>query len=825
MTYKDRLTRYIETLPAGNVVTTLNEALGHDRCAVVTAPPGAGKSTLLPLTMLDAAGHAGKILMLEPRRLAARQIAERMAYMLGERVGETVGYRVRMESRVSAQTRIEVLTEGVLTRMLIDDPTLDGVSAVVFDEFHERSLTSDVALALTREAQDVIRPDLRIVIMSATIDATMLCRQLSARLIESEGRLFPIRDICIGDAEASDLSEADPLNCADAVARAVRVAHDTHHGDILAFLPGQGDILRCQAILQDVLSPTRVYALYGMQGADVQRLAIAPSPSGQRKVVLATPVAETSLTIEGVRVVIDSGLCRRPVYDGRSAMQRLETVRVSHDMAQQRRGRAGRVAEGVYYRLWTRATDLRMPDCRQPEIMTADLTQMLLDVGAWGGDAGSLQWLTPPPASSVAHGQRLLGLLGAVDDRGCLTSHGRALASLPCHPRIAQMLVRAATPRQRALAADIAAILDEKDLMSQAVSADITLRIEELRKSRASGRPGRWERIIRMSDQYRRLIKVPEDNSWPDTYEAGGLIAAAWPERVAVSAGPETYRLASGDTVAAEAADHLTSYQYLAVALSGSRIFMAAPLSEADAQSMAVPVSRIAWDRSQGRVLAQEELRIGRIVLGVRPMHDVSRDVLIDVVCQAAQKEGLSMFSFTDDVSRLQCRIAQVALWHADLSLPDVTTDGVLATVSEWLPLYAVRGLALADLRSIDMCQVVWGMLSYDQQQAVDRLAPSHIQVPTGSRIRVDYRQGAEAPVLSVRLQECFGLSSTPCVDDGRRPVLMELLSPGYKPVQLTSDLSSFWQNTYFEVRKELRRRYPKHCWPDNPLEAKAVRK
>ena len=806
----------VDNLPVWDVVEKVNSLLASHHSIVLTAPPGAGKSTLLPLTVADAVG-GGKVIVVEPRRIATIQIAERMSYMIGEKVGATVGYRVRFDSRVSDATRIEVVTEGILGRMLIDDPTLDGVAVVMFDEFHERSIASDTALALTRESRQIIRPDLRIVVMSATIDAASLCRSLDAPLVESSGRMF--------DVDVRHIDEADVQNCARQVASAVMMAHREHKGDILAFLPGQADIMRCAEMLGNSLGATAILPLYGMLTPQQQRRAIMPSAEGERKVVLATSIAETSLTIEGVRIVVDSGFCRRMVFDPRSGLSHLDTVRISMDMARQRTGRAGRVGEGICYRLWTKATELRMDDCRQPEILEADLALVVLGVASWGADdIMLLPWLTLPPQSHVMQARQLLLSLGAVGEDGRITPHGSALAKLPCHPRIAQMLVKSSDNAQKALAADIAAILEEKDVLNTDTDADINTRIALLRDARRTCRQGRWTRIISIAEQYRRMVHAPEDNSIPSTDSAGQLIAYAYPERIAVATDDGRFKLAGGTVVTLDAADDLSACELLAVASLGSKIFLAAPLSKDALSDIASWKENVYWDAKQGRVVARRELRVGAIVLDTRPIDEDVRERITGAICAAAKKDGLGMFDFGDTVQALQRRIAAVSQWHPDLALPDVSTSAVLASVGEWLPLYIGKAVTAAELRKISMEDVVWGMLTYDQQQSVDTLAPTHIQVPTGSRIRIDYRQGAEAPVLSVRLQECFGLTDTPCVDGGKRRVLMELLSPGFKPVQLTQDLSSFWANTYFEVRKELRRRYPKHYWPDNPLVAEAVR-
>ena len=890
------ITRQWASLPASQIAVGVNEALHTNSSLVVTAPPGAGKSTLLPLTILSSLGEGEKILMLEPRRLAARQIAERMAQMLGEQVGETIGYRVRFESRVSKRTRIEVLTEGILTRMIVDDATLDGVSVVIFDEFHERSINSDLALALTRQAQQIIRPDLKVVIMSATIDTSNICAALQAPLIESEGRMFPV------ELHYAD-KDTDPRDIAAAAASTTIEAYKKYEGDILVFLPGQAEIERCYELLSKsqhfTASPSQpintsthqhlttstsqpttttphhltIHPLYGNLSPEDQRRAIAPSAPGERKIVIATPIAETSITIEGVRVVIDAGLCRQVVFDARTGLSHLETVRISMDMATQRMGRAGRVAEGVCYRLWTKASEHLMAEQRKPEIEEADLAPMLLDTAAFGeSDAEALPWLTMPPRAGVFKAKELLTALGAIDENGNITSIGKRMATLPCHPRIARMILATtnlttSTPQgvhlsplgfcrlpeqevhqqhlttstshhnNTSLACDIAALLEEKDPLSETGGTDLTLRLSALRTARRKKQLGRWQRIAKIAAEYRRMAHTDEDNRDPAQTEVGLLVAYAYPERIAHSTNSiGGYRLASGANVQLDAADQQSAHSWLAVASLYSatgttgRVFLAAPIAPDDLEKEFVKeVDNIAWDTKQGCVVMQREQRIGKLMLSQKPIHDADKERLKGIVCEAMKKDGLTMMAWSEKaVEQVQRRVAQVAAWHPEMALPDVSTEHLLSTAAQWLPFYLEEGgrvkTSVQELRKLNLADIIWNILPYEAQLEVDRLAPTHIEVPTGSHIRIDYRSGAEAPVLSVRLQECFGMERTPCVDDGRQPLLMELLSPGFKPVQLTQDLASFWQGTYFEVRKELRRRYPKHYWPENPLEAEAVR-
>lgn len=562
----DRIKQQAGHLPAFQIADAINSTLKESANLVVTAPPGAGKSTVLPLTLLGATPQ-GKILMLEPRRLAARQIAERMASILGEPVGKTVGYRVRFENKVSSETRIEVLTEGILTRMLIHDATLEGVSAVIFDEFHERSINSDLALALTRQAQEIIRPDLKIIIMSATIDATAICEALQAPLIESEGLMFPVETVY----SETDMARYDIYK---EVAATILKAADRYEGDILAFLPGQSEILKCKEILDASLSRAaasssasasssaasssvaelsvpQVYPLYGNLPPEKQRLAIAPSKEGERKIVLATPIAETSLTIEGVRIVVDSGLCRKLVYDARTGLSHLETVTISKDMATQRRGRAGRVAEGICYRLWTQTSEHLMEDQRRPEIEEADLTSMVLDIAAFGeNNPQSLLWLTPPSSSNMLNAKELLLSLEAIEPDGSITPLGRKMATLPCHPRIAKMMMSSESSALKALACDVAALLEEKDPMSDSEDSDMALRLSILRSQRQKNSLGRWARIAQIAQEYRRMLKVKEDNEPVDAEEVGRLIALAYPERIAMAIDNiGHFRMSNGKTI------------------------------------------------------------------------------------------------------------------------------------------------------------------------------------------------------------------------------------------------------------------------------------
>ncbi|MDE6692410.1 MAG: ATP-dependent helicase HrpB, partial [Muribaculaceae bacterium] len=562
---------------------------------------------------------------------------------------------------------------------------------------------------------------------------------------------------------------------------------------------------------------TEILTLYGMMPAEQQQKALFLHEGGSRRVVLASPIAETSLTIDGISVVVDSGLYRTPVHDPSTGLSRLTTARISQDMATQRAGRAGRLRSGTCYRLWSKATQSRMDECRRPEIETADLSSMMLTIAAWGEtEAMRLSWVTTPPAGHLTTAKNLLLMLEAIDTAGHLTEKGRRIAKLPCHPRIAHMLTAAGEMKSEAC--DIAALLEEKDPCVNESDADITTRIAMLHQYRNGKIPQAWRKIDNISVQYRRLVKAQFHSGEPAPEDIGRLVALAYPERIAMRDGSGKYRLASGgQRVMLNQSDDLARHDILAVASMGGRIFLAAPLDREYAVSLGKWTQCVMWDSREGRAVAREDLRLGQLTLASRPLKDDSRPLIASVIAAAAPKEGLSMFDFNDEVQALQIRISTVASWHPELTLPDVSTPSILASANEWLPLYIDKATTVQELRKIDIQSVIFGMLSYGQQQQLDRIAPVNIKLPSGRNARIQYRRGAEAPVVSARLQDCFGLKQTPRVDDGRRPVLMELLSPGFKPVQLTQDMEGFWKTTYFEVRKELRRRYPKHRWPEEP--------
>ena len=829
------MTPITTNLPIESVLPELLAVLRTGTGAVLQAPPGAGKTTRVPLALLDEPWLAGqRIVMLEPRRLAARAAANRMAQMLGERVGETVGYRIRMETRVGPRTRIEVVTEGVLTRMLQTDPALEGVGAVIFDEFHERSLHADLGLALTLQSRAVLRDDLRVLVMSATLDGGPVARLLGdAAVVTSEGRSFPV--------ETRHLPRKPEGWIEPLVARTVAGAIDSEDGDVLVFLPGAGEIRRVEENLRaaDLPPSVRILPLFGNLPQEAQDEAIRPSPPGRRKVVLATAIAETSLTIEGVRVVVDSGLMRVPRFSPRTGMTRLETVPVSRASADQRRGRAGRLGPGVCYRLWTEADDARLAPFGKPEILEADLAPLALELAAWGvADPAELAWLDPPPPAAFAQARELLVELGALDAAGAVTAHGRRMAALPLHPRLAHMLLVARDLKLGAAAADLAALLAERDVLrgeGRPPDSDVRLRLELLRRSddRRTGAVhghsidrGALHRVIAEARDLRRQLSISPDDG--DMEAAGVLLALAYPDRIgqrrAGSGG--RYLLRNGRGAAFAGADSLVESPYLVAAELDDagregRILLAAPVDLAEIEShfagQIVEEEAVAWDADAGAVRARWSERLGALVLRERAIHDPDPERIAAALLEAIRREGIATLGWSKAAAQLRERIA--FLHRSDPSFPDVSDEALEANLLEWLGPH-VHGLTrMDDVRRLDLAAVLEAMLPWEKRRALDEQAPTHVTVPSGSRIPVDYSDPG-APVLAVRLQEVFGWTDTPRVAGGRVPLTLHLLSPAHRPVQVTRDLASFWRAGYFDVKKDLKGRYPKHYWPDDPLQA-----
>lgn len=823
-------------LPIDAVLPELRAALAGHGAVVLEAPPGAGKTTRIPLALLDEPWLAGQaLLMLEPRRLAARGAATYMAGELGEEPGERVGYRVRFESRVSKRTRIEVVTEGILTRRLQHDPELAGVGLVIFDEFHERNLHSDLALALCHDVQRGLREDLKILVMSATLDGRRIAALLDAPVVRSLGRSHPVEVRYLPGPGAA----SRPGEMAQAVARAVARAAGETAGDILVFLPGAGEIRRVEELLAEgtaLPGAPLVHSLHGSLPFERQQAAIAPDPRGRRKVILSTPIAETSLTIEGVTTVIDSGWQRVPRFDPPSGLTRLETVRVSRASAEQRLGRAGRLGPGVCLRLWGESTQRGLIPYDVPEILEADLAPLVLELALWGvSEAATLTWLDPPPAAALAQGRELLQQLEALDDTGRITPLGREMAALPLHPRLTHMLLRGREMGLGALACDVAAIIAERDVLRTLEGerrCDFALRVEALRTQRSHANAGtRHYGAARAARQWRELLGVEARDGEVAETTIGLLLAHAYPDRIGQrrAEGDGRYLLANGR--GARLLPECAGGPPLLVAASvdgkgeEGRIFLAAPLDGDDFErhlgARLAWKDTVRWDRQTQTVLARQERRFGALVLAQRPLPPGSaQEAQVRAMADGIRDLGLEALPWNEESRQLQARIASLRAWQPDAGWPDFTDATLLASLDDWLAPY-LDGVTRRDhLTRLDLPAILKARLDWDQQQALERLAPNHLAVPSGSRKRLEYSLDGAPPVLAVKLQELFGLARTPTVADGKVAVMLHLLSPGQRPIQVTRDLKSFWDNTYPEVRKELKGRYPKHPWPDDPWNA-----
>jgi ATP-dependent helicase HrpB len=801
-------------LPVHEVLPLLKAALVERTSAVLVAPPGAGKTTVIPLELLGESWiGGGKIVVLEPRRLAARAAAERMSKSLGQAVGETVGYRVRMQSRVSAATRIEVVTEGVFTRMILADPELPGVACVIFDEFHERSLDADLGLALARDAQSVLRDDLRLLVMSATLDGAAVARLLGdAPVIESLGRAHPVATHYLG--------RDDRIRLEDRVVRAVEKALAEETGSVLVFLPGQGEILRTSERLAERLRrpDVEVAPLYGALDPAHQDRAIAAPQAGRRKVVLATSIAETSLTIEGVRVVIDSGVARVPRYDPASGLTRLATVRVSRAAADQRRGRAGRTAPGVCYRLWDEAETRALPAFADPEILDADLSGLALDLARWGAaDAAGLAFLDPPPAAAFAEARALLQRLEALTPQGVLTAHGKALAEVPLPPRLAHMVLKAGGTGQALRAARIAALVTERSLGGRDV--DLRHRLENLGRDRSPRAPDaqalaeRWARAAGRAGKGEPLSD-------------GLLLAFAYPERIARARGPQgEFQLVSGRGAFVEPTDALARETWLAVAELGGgdrrdRILLAAPLDESEMLSAfanQLETEERLEESGGGRLRAKRLTRLGRLV--VREQIDENPDpaLIARALADRVRAEGAGVLPWGAGARSLRERIAFLRTFEP--AWPDLSDAALTASVDDWLTplLSGVRSLAAIKPDLLD--GALRSLVPWDLQRKLEADAPPRWTAPTGNSFAIDYAADG-GPRVDVRVQEVFGLAQHPAVAGGRAPLTISLLSPGHKPIQITQDLPGFWRGSWKDVRSDMRGRYPKHVWPEDPSTA-----
>ncbi len=830
----------MKSLPIDQVLPALRAALESGPNAVLQAPPGAGKTTRVPLALLDAPWLAGRsIVMLEPRRLAARAAARFMARTMGETPGQTVGFRVRGESRVGRVTRLQVVTEGILTRRLQHDPALDGVGLVIFDEFHERSVHADLGLALALQTQTVLREDLRILVMSATLDGHAVAALLGgATIVRSEGRAFPV-------ATHYRPRRADARLEQDVAAAVVRALADDE-GDVLVFLPGAAEIRRVAELLSNrpTVLPSYILPLYSDLPAADQDRAIEPSPPGERKVVLATSIAQTSLTIEGVRVVIDAGLSRVPAFSPRTGMTRLETVRVSHASADQRRGRAGRVAPGVCYRLWAEHEQHHLVAHDSPEILNADLAPVALELAAAGiADPAQLRWLDLPPAAAFRQARELLAELGALDAGGRVTAHGERMADFGTHPRLAHLMLVGGERGDADLAATVAALLEERDILrgeGGPPPADFALRVDAMRGRdglahlagvRVDG--GAAHRTRELARRWRAQLGGPPSHGVAEPPSVGVLLALAYPDRVAQRrAGQRTrYLMRNGQGAVLGDAGAFGDAEFLAVAETDgrqpeSRIYMAAALAPDEVEQLfagqIITEDIYSWDGDPGVVRAQRVTRLGAIVLRETRLANPDPARVASVLAAELMRRGVAALPWSDDALSVRQRVAFLRI--GDATWPDLSDDALAASAERWLAPLLVRARGVDDVRKLDLAGALLGMLSWQKRAALDTLAPTHVVVPTGSRIAVDYA-APEAPVLAVRLQEMFGLADTPRVAGGQVPLTLHLLSPARRPVQVTTDLAGFWQRGYFDVRKDLRGRYPRHYWPVDPLVAEPTRR
>ncbi|HEX8757231.1 MAG TPA: ATP-dependent helicase HrpB [Steroidobacteraceae bacterium] len=858
-------------LPIDASLPELRRALRGHSSAVLTAPPGAGKSTVVPLVLLEEPWAAGKrILMLEPRRLAARAVALRMAQTLREAVGGTVGYRMRLDTRVSRDTRIEVVTEGVLTRMLQTDPALEGVAAVLFDEYHERSLNADLGLALALDARENLTPDLRILVMSATLEGAAVSRLLGdAPVVSAHGRSFPVKTRYAGQGAPPLPDAARGRGMHDGpealTVKIVRWALEEEQGDILVFLPGAREIRRVRALLEESVPAASgtagrvlILPLYGELSSEEQESALMPARAGSRRVVLATNIAETSLTIPGVRVVVDSGLVRRLRFDPATGMSRLETERISRASAEQRQGRAGRVEPGVCYRAWSEGAQRSLAPFSPAEIVEADLTPLALELASWGvRDAAALRWLDPPPPAMLASARDLLGRLGALDGGGRITAHGREMVRLGVHPRLAHMLLRARETESLPLAADLTALLSERDLLrgsEGARDADIRGRIEALRGEGESGGidRGALQRARRSARELLRHLGVAADSrarggavrgaaaispgasSLRSGGSVGGLLALAFPDRIGRQrAGAQGRFTLTNGRGAHFAEPQSLARQELIVAVDlddrerDARIRLAAPLDRGDLEElMASRLERadsVEWNAREEAVLARRVLRLDGLVLEESALPEVPRAQARVAMLQGIHQLGIESLPWSREARDLQARMAFVRKLGSELTWPDLSDAALAASLDEWLAPWLDGITRREHLARIPLLDALLARLSWDERRELDALAPAHLAVPSGSRVRIDYLDES-APAVSVRLQEVFGLEATPRIGGGRVPITFKLLSPAQRPVQVTRDLASFWRGAYAQVRKDLRGRYPKHHWPENPLEAQAVR-
>lgn len=810
-------------LPIDAVLDDLSRTLEAHNAAVLVAPPGAGKTTRVPLALLDAPWAKGKkIIVLEPRRIAARASADRMAKSLGERAGETVGYRVRFGSKISRATRIEVVTEGIFTRQILDDPELSGIAAILFDEFHERSLDADMGLALARDAQLGLREDLRILVMSATLDGARVGKLLGdAPVVASEGRAFPVETRYLGRKADAPIER----QMADAIASALRA----DSGSVLAFLPGAAEIRRTQNFLSERVQDAsiEIVPLFGALDAAVQDRAISPAPKGMRKVVLATSIAETSLTIEGVRIVVDSGLARVPRYEPDIGLTRLKTVRAARAQVDQRRGRAGRTEPGVCYRLWDEPQTASLAPYTQPEILSADLSSLVLDLAQWGvADPAALSFLDPPPQPAWKEAKSLLSELNALDGDGRITAEGKSLRALALPPRLARMIVDSHRAGEGEAAAEIAAILTERGLGGD--SADLEHRRDQFRRDRSPRAASARDLARRWASQ----VAASEKAGQQDDLSAGLMLAYAFPDRVARNRGNGSFVLANGRGAAVEQTSALARAPYIAIgemtgtAASG-RILLAAQITQDEIERHFAEhieaVDEISFDRGSMTLRARRKralhaITLSEATLAVSPSEETAR-IFADGLIAA----GLDRLPWSKAAKQWRDRVMFLRKAEGD-SWPDLTDEGLIARRDDWLVPALYDKIALRDISPGDLSDALMVLLPWEMRARLDREAPTHFEAPTGSVLAIDY-EAEQGPTIAVRLQELFGLNTHPSIAAGKVPLVLELLSPAQRPVQVTRDLPGFWRGSYAAVRSDLRGRYPRHPWPEDPASALPTRR
>ncbi|MBB5053100.1 ATP-dependent helicase HrpB [Afipia massiliensis] len=824
MTHYRNSMNFSTPLPIDAVLDQLTSTLARSSTAVLVAPPGAGKTTRVPLALLDADWvGTKKIIVLEPRRIAARAAAERMAHTLGERVGETVGYRVRFGSKVSRATRIEVVTEGIFTRQILDDPELSGVAAVLFDEFHERSLDADLGLALARDAQIGLREDLRILVMSATLDGARVAKLLGdAPVIASEGRAFPV--------DTRYLGRKPDVQIERQMADAIGMALHANNGSVLAFLPGAAEIRRTQTFLSERVSDpnTEIVPLFGALDATVQDRAISPPPRGQRKVVLATSIAETSLTIEGVRIVVDSGMARVPRYEPDIGLTRLETVRASRAAVDQRRGRAGRTEPGICYRLWDEPQTASLEAYTRPEILSADLSSLVLDLAHWGAsDPSALAFLDSPPLPALTEARALLRELNALDETGRITPEGNSLRALALPPRLARMIVDSHRLGSGEEAALIAAILTERGLGGD--SADLDARLDQFRRDRSQ----RAQAARQLVERWARQVAANEPFDVTDrSLSTGLMLALAFPDRVARNRGNGSFVLANGRGASVEQTSALAKSPYIAVAeLTGTaangRILLAAPITQGEIEAQFADHiqtdDEITFDRSAMALRARRRKKLHAITLSeqtlqVSPSADTAR-----VLADGLVALGLDRLPWSKPLKQWRDRVMFLRAASPE-DWPDLSNNALADTRSEWLVPVLFDKTSLANFSAGDLSDALMNLLPWELRARLDREAPTHFEAPTGTLLPIDY-EAEQGPTIAVRLQELFGLNVHPSIAKGKIPLVLELLSPAHRPVQVTRDLPGFWRGSYAAVRSDLRGRYPRHPWPEDPASALPTRR